>query len=62
LFVDVIVTAVLPLVCRANTPLLSEAYLRPTEPDITPLSALMIAGIVYFCPKALSSAPLKVIV
>jgi hypothetical protein len=41
-----IATNVLLFDCRANTPLLSEEYLSPTEPDAIPLSAFMIDGIV----------------
>jgi hypothetical protein len=44
------VTAVVPLVCNANTPLESALVLRPAEPETTPLSAFMFDAM--FVPYA----------
>jgi hypothetical protein len=38
-------SAVEPLDCNAKTPLVSAVVLTPEEPDTTPLSALIVLGI-----------------
>jgi hypothetical protein len=40
------VRAVEPLDCSANTPLVSAVVLTPEEPDTTPLSALIVLGMI----------------
>jgi len=40
-------SAVAPLDCSARTPEVSAVVLTPAEPDTTPLSALIVAGMCY---------------
>ena len=42
-----IVSAVVPLDCNANTPLVSAVDFRPDEPETTPLSALIVLAMCY---------------
>jgi hypothetical protein len=40
------VTAVVPLVCNANTPVESALVFNPAEPETTPLSAFMFDAMI----------------